>query len=94
MGRSFLTSYSFENIGSVPAYNVRVRLKYPIGTKLDKIIPPIKHIESVDEKSTIFELYFHKLNVGAQVSLTVYTDNPPNSDLEFQYIEEGVIKTI
>ncbi len=91
------TQYEFVNKGTMPATYVKIKLTYPAGTQIKKIVPPFRYKELEDDDSKVVELYVQRMEVNIPLAVSLLTEHahiePPkvscNEDEECIEVKEG-----
>lgn len=74
VSNSFQTQFAFINLGTIPATDIKIKLTYPAGTKIQSVIPPLKLTESEDDQHKIAELNIQRMDRNIPMAITLITD--------------------
>ncbi len=91
---SFHTQFSFYNLGTIPATGVKIRLTYPSGTKIQRIIPSLKKTESEDNLEKLVELDILRLDINKPLAVLVTSSDAPKGPPEIQCHEQKSVQTV
>jgi len=91
---SFNTLFNFFNKGTMPATDVKIRLVYPVGTKILRITPPIKHTESEDGKVKVVEIDVQRMDIDMPLGFLVLSEFEPIAPPTCLYHEQKATQTV
>lgn len=92
---SAYTQIAFVNKGTIPATDVKLRIRYPPNTKIDSISPPLKWHESNDKIATVIELNIMKMDARPRpFTLAILTDKAPDENFEIQVHENKGVRML
>lgn len=92
-GASFNTQFSFSNVGTIPATEVKIGLTYPAATKILRVVPAMKYIESEDELEKHIELEIQRLDVEMPLGVLVTSSHAPKTTPKIQFHEQKSVQT-
>jgi len=89
---SFHTQFSLYNIGTIPATDVKIRLTYPAGTQIQRIVPPMKFTESEDDIEKLIEIVIQRLDVNMPLGILVTSSHEPTASPQIQWHEQKSVQ--
>lgn len=89
---SFHTQFTFTNIGTVPATEVKIRLTYPAGTEIQRVAPSMKFTESEDNIEKLVEIEIQRLDVNMPLGILVTSSHEPVAPPQIQCHEQKSVK--